>query len=184
MERERSSSAALSRQAAEPLGVARQPRPPAGWAWSSSCLRLPHHAPLTPVPCLGRLQAANWGCSGAGFVPGQYCPPAALCRQSRCAAKPPMAHSRLTAASDPAALGSLSPFIPVSWVGSAGLCQTLAVFWAAAGAAARLGKGSPRPTCSCTQAPLYLRELFVMARSRSGQITDLAAACLRLRSSA
>lgn len=61
----------------------------------------------------------------------------------------------------------------------------LAVFWAAAGAGARLGKGpgSPEPTCSRTQAPLYLQGVFVMALSRCGQITDLAAACVQLRSS-
>lgn len=59
----------------------------------------------------------------------------------------------------------------------------LVAFWAAAGAGEGKGPGSPEPTCSRTQAPLYLQGVFAMALSHCGQITDLAAACRQLRSS-
>lgn len=136
--------------------------------------------PLTPVPCSGG-RSQLFACSLALFPWDIACPlqiPLPRSTGSGVLAmgfKALVAHSQLAAGSA-CVHSSLRPRWALTNAGSVlGSCWS----WSQA----QEGAGSPKPTCSHTGTPLCAGR-FVMAVGRCGHVTDLAAACVQLRSSA
>lgn len=139
--------------------------------------------PLTPVPCSGGcsqlfaflLALFPWDIVSLLQIPLPRSAGSTVLAEEAMGFKTPIAHSQLAAASD-RVHSSQRPVRALTNAGSVlGSCWS----WSQA----REGAGSPKPTCSHTGTPLS-PEGFVMAVGRCGHITDLAAACVQLRSSA